>query len=770
MTFESNNLYLRSDYNAALRGMLVLSTYPLLGHAIEHQHKERPSFSSGLAEGTYNATLEQLGLRQAMIDYGPPPTKREGEPWVWITAFARWLGVSNAETSTADRRPPVWITTVGRNSFLPVAVIPALQRDNYVLTAGSEPNEQSQADRIGDQGPGHAEPLAPLNFGVTILLGLALALAAPWLAGRDAPCPGPAPDASASWLTLREHVEAVSLALHRQLYSGLLFAAFSSLYLPLAVIVVRQRSSGPASDRLLGLFCLAVSLCVAWFVGRTIVRGWGLARASFDTGRRYALHSDWRTRSRQYLWWTEIAVRTGVALAGLACTGLVGLYLLWIAALNPDTFGLFAVRAQEIDGGVSPLVPLALGSGVFACWCVWHLLRIRALQAPSVYERSWPVGSRWARGRLGSRVRAVHNRLFLTLPEPWTLGVMLAMAAVGFWLLVRFERTIESITFASISVQAVGCTPFEWLLCVIVLGSLGVTGWGVCRFALLWRALRLFLEEVARTPLRTVLERLPEPLSRLGRLTLWPRDDCTARTVATELLCLLRRLHAANAIAIEGALEPRWRRRVAMAMRPSLDEVGTLIAVRSLLESLWRAEPGAEQARTLEAGLAGANLQKAEPGHALYNATRRTFAGPRTLWMCAAEEYLATHVVDYIESVLRHLGMLAAFLLATLLLTTVLLSSYPFEPQALVKLSFSAVLAAAVLALVWVTTDVNRDYVLSRIARTDPGRITWDAGFVAKLVAFGVAPLLTLVSSEFPWFRSVFFAWLDPLLRALTKS
>src|SRR5262249_50667119 len=60
-TYESNILYLRSDRSLALRGMLVLSTYPLI---LENQWStssdaasQRFAFGSDGSEGVYNATL-----------------------------------------------------------------------------------------------------------------------------------------------------------------------------------------------------------------------------------------------------------------------------------------------------------------------------------------------------------------------------------------------------------------------------------------------------------------------------------------------------------------------------------------------------------------------------------------------------------------------------------------------------------------------------------------------------------------------------------------
>ena len=136
----------------------------------------------------------------------------------------------------------------------------------------------------------------------------------------------------------------------------------------------------------------------------------------------------------------------------------------------------------------------------------------------------------------------------------------------------------------------------------------------------------------------------------------------------------------------------------------------------------------------------------------------------------AAEEYAGTRMVEYVEWVTRHLRELALFMLLSLLLATLLLSSYPYPPQSLLRLILLVVLGGTVGSLIFVLVQMNRDEVLSRIDRTEPGRVTWNFSFVMNLLTFGALPLLTLLSSEFPELRSFLFAWADPILKMLAKQ
>ncbi|MDB4949515.1 MAG: hypothetical protein JWM27_2164, partial [Gemmatimonadetes bacterium] len=103
-TYESNALLLRPEMAGYLRGMLVVSSYPLL---LENQWwapktatsmSERQVFAGEGPEGVYNAALLQLGADSSMVEYG----------------LAAGAG--------STLRPPVWITAVGTGSFVPIAV------------------------------------------------------------------------------------------------------------------------------------------------------------------------------------------------------------------------------------------------------------------------------------------------------------------------------------------------------------------------------------------------------------------------------------------------------------------------------------------------------------------------------------------------------------------------------------------------------------------------------------------------------------------------
>ncbi len=86
-----------------LDGLLVASSYPLHASASSWSYPFRgreilQTFSSESSQGVYNAALLLLGEPSKVVNYGPPP------------------GVDQREAI----RPPVWISTVGRDSFWPI--------------------------------------------------------------------------------------------------------------------------------------------------------------------------------------------------------------------------------------------------------------------------------------------------------------------------------------------------------------------------------------------------------------------------------------------------------------------------------------------------------------------------------------------------------------------------------------------------------------------------------------------------------------------------
>jgi len=64
-----------------------------------------------------------------------------------------------------------------------------------------------------------------------------------------------------------------------------------------------------------------------------------------------------------------------------------------------------------------------------------------------------------------------------------------------------------------------------------------------------------------------------------------------------------------------------------------------------------------------------------------------------------------------------------------------------------------------------VLLHMERNEVLSRIGRTQPGKVDLSPRFFVQILLYAVLPLGAVVTSAFPELGNLLFAWMDPLLR-----
>jgi hypothetical protein len=436
-----------------------------------------------------------------------------------------------------------------------------------------------------------------------------------------------------------------------------------------------------------------------------------------------------------------------------------------------------------------------------------------------------PRRRRGARRTLDECVEQVREDLLLMVPSPMGLYLMLLLAIVGGGLLMRVGRTLESaamlgatpyvapmvVAMHSLLLMAAVCIPalllppalrrwvlpaalgavgfyawrgemgdwfgsryftassFDMLLAFSGGGTLVATTWGVYRLVTVWSSLRQVLCAAEDTPLRAAFGRIPGRIARLMRLTIF--GSSPEQTVDAALAVQWQRLkdlYPRTTREVMGVLSGECARTLGELMSAPGDwrsrpprcqaaQAGKRFqAVFGVLRLLWAAEDsGVRVERVLRAGEDGGDTARLYPSRA---------SGE---WKRTAEDLLALELVDYVQWVMEQLHKLAVFLFLSLLLSTVLLSCYPFPGQSLVKLAFMVVLLVTVGALLLVMVQMNRDELLSRIGGTEPGKITWDSSFVLNGMMVGVVPLLALISSEFPAVRQVLFAGLEPFSKSI---
>lgn len=775
--FGANDLLANAELNGYLRGTLVISTYPLVVESqfwdLYQSNRQRISFTSEQAEGIFNATLLQLRDDSAMTDYDVPLD-------------------SNATRSAAG--PPVWVTVVGEDQLLPVvATFDSLADDSGYLARrplSAYPRHHAEA-RSSE--PQFYTLYALLLVGFVVVFVVwhrhtrRHSTALDTTAG--APPPAPLVPADPDSVTLARLAERTSLVLQRELYAFLGFVALAGIFLPLLLVLFRAKAHGtePPLSYILIVPAVLLTLGAIWpGVGHAV-------RANFRSGWDYTWRRAPAPVQFRTFWRIDLVARLGALALGLLFAVMIGWFTRDVLSLRYNA-PLFFDRAVAIQSGVSPLLPLLMIGIALAAWAHWHLRRIAMLSVSTAFEQTClgpaaglcDVGADADPGRssdsgrfrvnrrrvtlssprLQAAIQSIRRVLFLVVPS-WTAGVVvLLMLISGLWLAEQCGRSLESLVLPFL--PGTGLTTFDVLLRFGLATAIGGMILLLYRFLNIWHRLRSVLDEVADTRLRDAFSRLPPPVGRLMRLTPFdPMSDVT----------------------IENAIATRWRRmkglyfRSAMVTAPDKPE-----ATESLMK-----ENGSPERRSKFGEPPVGGLELCRFFHALDAEWRRTqtdepthdappgapaptpaagttpASDPSILWLRTTEECTALYVVDYLDWTLAHLRALALFLLVSLLTTTLLVYGYPFQPQSLIRSVFVVVFVATVAVLLFVIAQMNQNEILSRIAKTVPGQVTWDTSFVVNLVLFAAVPILTLLSAQFPAIRAAVSSWIEPTLHALGK-
>jgi hypothetical protein len=811
----SHALYLRPELNEYLRGALVVSTYPLflenqfwdLSHAGD---RERLVFTSDQSEGTYNAALIQLGHEQDATDYNYPLMQR-------------------GPSDSASCGPPVWLTVVGAGSMMPLVaketnrVAAAPEDDAYVYRRACPtppPNASTEdPDAVGDTGP--------FVWTLVILFGAMIGAAArkgwrrigavgakmlAWFRRRAAPVEAqlattrtrPASTRRVERrLAVGEEIWAArsyALLMHRQSWLAFGFVAVGCGAATLALILFRPQVHGvvPLTPKvwLLGPFSTA-RLGLVCIIGIFVAAGVLLGRVVLTDFMQWHAYN---SREADHLPWLQ---HVGLLLVAMLYLVFTGAWIWQIAFFRPAQGAMYLLRTLQLNSGVTPALPALLGAVILGVWSYAHLRRVKELAVTSAFESACltrtidasfvppeqhytpPRGveaiqdgdnavRRAGALRLGTAfnlrrwVGAVRSSLLDLFPR-------LGIDAVGETPTDRPPRRLDAIAFAGIlvlfwcwllftqidrtnEVAALGpwlaprFTPssFDLLFRFLIVSSVTLSAWTLYRLFTTWGSLRNCLRNIEVMPLGRGFERLPKSIATVARFS--PFAPPHASLLRYELdRAAYQRWH--------------WLRRAA---RPPAEWIGDVPVLRTNprcsaadIAAPFDGHYTALCQRVLEEP---ALLSVSEDPPQRQVADDSVRAVTMTL-----QELVALYVIDYVAWALRHVRELAIYLLGSLTLTTALLSSYPFEPASLLKVTFFTLMAVSVIEVGTVLIQVNRNATLSRIAHTTPGEVTWDLRFIVNLALVAGVPLLTVLAAQFPEVRDFLFAWVTPIVKALGK-
>ncbi len=129
-----------------------------------------------------------------------------------------------------------------------------------------------------------------------------------------------------------------------------------------------------------------------------------------------------------------------------------------------------------------------------------------------------------------------------------------------------------------------------------------------------------------------------------------------------------------------------------------------------------------------------------------------------------AEEFFLLPYLGFIQNILGRLRTLGLSMAALFLAMTLAVSSYPFDPLPTIAAVFLILFVIVGAVSVFVYAEMSRDATLSRITDTDPGQLGWS--FWAKLATFGLPPLLGLLTTLFPSMSDFVVSVLQPGVQA----
>lgn len=770
--FQGHRLLLRPEYASQLNGTLVLTSYPLF---LENQWwsrtsgnaspRELLSLSSDAAIGTYNSVLTLLSLRANRIEYDSP-TRRTCEPAL----------------------PPVWLTAVAHGAFMPILATPATAR----LVAYLDTTEARKRAARATLDAAHGQHTgATLGAGVLAMLLVSACLVV--LITRRGLGPLGANTVVRHAISYRR-IEGYALVIHERIYATLLVIALVGVFVPLAATLLLMQPGLLARTAVwtitsLALVTIATGVAdVLRLVWRTAPEGLRYARddaewrdgSSRETTDTRVMSELFRSgRLAQLRWIGEVTGRGLIALIGLGHLSLTLLYAVQLrdlALVDRPRFLLFAFRALKGWSGISPLPPLLLCGAGFALWSAWQWRLTHRLYAATTATEE--VALRHARSRHGRTLNDSFTRTALFVDRARASLFRIHPTGGGFFLtllLLVLATQMHAQHVGSIERLVMVDAAWQWSFDALFgLGTFAmlVTGaWALYRIMATWQALHGALGALGETPIINAFGRLPRHIAKLTRLNIFADSDKaatlnTANARWRELCRQLRELEhefgSRPAAAVSDTDRGAHEALVSIIRRPVAD------CSFSTLDKRVRMRHVRRTLCALRAAWQSTNTTPAADGvvpHETRGATATISGAMRT-----AEEFIAIESVRCIESILHDVRLLASFLLVTLLLSVALLSSYPFQPQGLIKLAFIALLVGTVVVLFVVMTQMSRDDVLSAITRTDPGKVSWDTTLVLNIALFGAIPLLALLSSEFPAVRTLLFSWAEPMVRSLVKG
>ena len=746
-------LFTRGAEGRSLRGVMLLSTYPLL---IEEQDWTQPllvprttgyrTFGGDVSEGVYIAAREMFrgrGSRVPILDYTAP-------------AWAAGAYDSLCE----NERPATWLTVIGRRQFWPLAVLNAntLTPKNSI----AEPLPQPSWKLWGVIPQNDIQPASPL--GIPTTMWLFLIACAFWTGFHCYLCRTGSMMGSLRGLAYFAPVP--------QSQHPALIALGSLLTAMLAVVVAA--TAGLLSWRTGGRLYPGSTEILLWvFVLSSLALSFAACAGNY---RLKPLCPSSSSPSLTVVWRGAAGMTAILCLMAFAKAHIALVSDLTRANLVPACW-----RAVNLLSGVSPLLPqvLFIAGAYLWFWCTLRGLAHFGDDRPLLPKQEdlpklpdgTPMMPMFSRERAGEPVE--DRARPLTWRYAKLLGVTTMVSAGVCWVALQdpWVRTMGERGF--------GILIFIWVnVCIAVVAADSIEMWRA------WSELRQLLVYLDRLPLRRTLRALKglewgsiwklggnvleeryrvmsfqlESLRHLTNTTIEWTPDRESMEAKTEVLSQMMKCQKKSTAFTKwyvslpaelGDLTTLQEFQEALASTAGLLMKQILIPAwqkekQSLIFDRSKSETKPEETGETDTAI---SLEKMPPH------------------VKAAEEFFVLPYLAFIQNILGRLRTIALGGLWLFVSATLAVSSYPFDPLNVLGGIFLGVFAVGGGLSVLVYSQMSRDATLSHITNTRPGELGGE--FWTRLVGFGAGPLIGLLTTLFPSITDFVFSWLQPNVQAL---
>jgi hypothetical protein len=749
----SDLLFQRAAEGAPLRGVMVLSTYPLLAwqqdstlSLVAPKNGSYRIFGEDITEGLYIAAREQF--RDSSRDTSVPINNYGAPSWA----------VDSSGKGTA-LRPGTWISVIAHGQFWPVATLDTdtLGKNTAgdILLTGPE-----RGDELVPRQAAHKHPLR-----ITLELVVLLIMCSAWSVlhlvwccrGSITPLPAIFRLAQFAPIGRKQHPFLI---------------AFGSL-LPAAVAVVIATSCGLVSwslDGWRGAILMAWTLLILLASFLACERNFKLRIVSCEPSGNNSSSAWQKKASLAAAVFFLIFVLSHIRLVhGLTTANGIPAYwrnahlLSGVSALLPQVILMagcylwfwFSLRGLAMFGDDRPLLP--------------PLESLPAIDNPADRTPVMPMFSRETAAKPVEDAAIPVGRYYLVWFIPCTL----------FATLVIFALMLKGHSLRTIGEREFGVLMFYWLsLCVAIILADTLQVW------VTWRELRPLLVYLDRLPLRRtlaslkglswgsvwgmsgntleeryrVISRQLESLRHLGNflieqtpnLSLPP--DCKSTVLSNISQCQKQgRTFATWYVKLAGSPSD------ISALCQFQEELATTAGsvMKNVLLPAWQQEKDSlifdrthSGTKDVADGSVGPILPASVPPYVL-----------------AAEEFFVLPYLAFIQNILGRVRTIVLGSLFLFVAATFAVSSYPFDPLPVLGGVFLAVFVITGGTVVLVFAKMHRDATLSHITNTQPGEL--GGQFWLHLVTFGIGPLLGLLTTLFPAMTDFVTSWLQPSMQAL---